>query len=211
MPKFNPSAAKLIAVESFFINHRPITAHSIKDLEKLLPTAAGIPGMQVKDYLTALVDENKIRVEKIGSGNWYWCFKGDEKKKKENELKGCEKEARALEGKTHDLKSEINREKEQKEGQDAEKAERASRVDEIQRLTEEKSALEKELASYADNDPAQIEHMKELMLLMKTAANVHTDNIYVIEAFMKQAGMLSCDITAFKDSLGIPEEIEDIE
>jgi len=51
-----------------------------------LPAAAGISGMQVKDYLTALVDENKIRVEKIGSGNWYWCFRGDEKRQKEVEL-----------------------------------------------------------------------------------------------------------------------------
>lgn len=42
--------------------------------------------MQVKDYLTALVDDNKIRVEKIGSGNWYWCFRGDEKRQKEGEL-----------------------------------------------------------------------------------------------------------------------------
>ncbi len=42
--------------------------------------------MQVKDYLTALVDDNKVRVEKIGSGNWYWCFRGDEKKLKEGEV-----------------------------------------------------------------------------------------------------------------------------
>ncbi|KAF3920687.1 hypothetical protein ABW21_db0208380 [Orbilia brochopaga] len=198
MPKFNPSAAKLIAVEAFFINHRPITAHSIKDLEKLLPTSAGIPGMQVKDYLTALVDENKIRVEKIGSGNWYWCFQGDEKKKKENELKGWQKEVKSLEGKIQDLNCH-------------EKAERAAAMDEIQRLTAEKAQLEKEITLYADNDPALMDYLKELVLLMKAAANVHTDNIYAIESFMKQAGMLSCDITAFKSSLGIPEEIEDIE
>lgn len=38
--------------------------------------------MQVKDYLQALQDDNKIRVEKIGSGNWYWSFPSDEKKSK---------------------------------------------------------------------------------------------------------------------------------
>ncbi|KAJ6255815.1 hypothetical protein Dda_9425 [Drechslerella dactyloides] len=210
-PKFNPSAAKLIAVESFFVNHRPITAHCIKDLEKLLPTAAGIPGMQVKDYLTALVDENKIRVEKIGSGNWYWCFKGDEKKKKQNELRGWEKEVKALEGKTQDLEGEIDQEREQKEGDGSEKAERAAIMDEIQQLTREKSTLEKELASYADNDPAHIEYLNELIALMKTAANLYTDNIYAMEGFMKRAGMLSADIAAFKGSLGIPEELDDVE
>lgn len=42
--------------------------------------------MQVKDYLQALSDDNKIRVEKIGSGNWYWSFPADEKKAKDAAL-----------------------------------------------------------------------------------------------------------------------------
>ncbi|KAI5307861.1 hypothetical protein KEM55_007214, partial [Ascosphaera atra] len=35
--------------------------------------------MQVKDYIQALHDENKIHVEKIGSGNWYWVWANEEK------------------------------------------------------------------------------------------------------------------------------------
>jgi hypothetical protein len=42
--------------------------------------------MHVKDYLQALADDNKIRVEKIGSGNWYWSFLSDEKKAKDTAL-----------------------------------------------------------------------------------------------------------------------------
>jgi hypothetical protein len=42
--------------------------------------------MHVKDYLQALADDNKIRVEKIGSGNWYWSFPSDEKKAKDAAL-----------------------------------------------------------------------------------------------------------------------------
>lgn len=61
-------------------------AHSIKDLEKAIPQVASINGMQVKDYLQSLSDDNKIRVEKIGSGNWYWSFPSDEKKAKEAAL-----------------------------------------------------------------------------------------------------------------------------
>jgi len=72
--------------------------------------------MQVKDYLTALVDENKLRVEKIGSGNWYWCFKGDEKRKKENEVLGWRKEVEALEIKAGSMREEIEREQDTKEG-----------------------------------------------------------------------------------------------
>ncbi|KAH9860495.1 hypothetical protein J1614_011826 [Plenodomus biglobosus] len=42
--------------------------------------------MHVKDYLQALSDDSKIRVEKIGSGNWYWSFPSDEKKAKDTAL-----------------------------------------------------------------------------------------------------------------------------
>lgn len=52
--------------------------------------------MQVKDYLQVLSDDNKIRVEKIGSGNWYWSFPSDEKKAKDNDLsKAWEENAKA--------------------------------------------------------------------------------------------------------------------
>ena len=53
---------------------------------------ASINGMQVKDYLQALSDENRIRVEKIGSGNWYWSFPSDEKMAKEAALEKAQEE-----------------------------------------------------------------------------------------------------------------------
>jgi hypothetical protein len=48
--------------------------------------------MHVKDYLQALADDNKIRVEKIGSGNWYWSFPSDEKKAKDTALEKAQNE-----------------------------------------------------------------------------------------------------------------------
>ncbi|RVD83611.1 uncharacterized protein DFL_007992 [Arthrobotrys flagrans] len=211
MPKFNPSTAKLLLVEAFF-STPPITPHSIKDLEKSLPTAAGISSMQVRDYLAALVDDNKIRVEKIGSGNWYWCFKGDEKRQMENEVKGLEKEVRGLEGRVGEVKQEIEGEEEKNWGGGEEKAKRAKMMKDLQTLSKEKAELEKELALYADNDPAHIDRLRELLLLLKTAANEHTNNIYSIDSYLKgTAGMISSDIAAFKASLGIPEELEEVE
>ena len=40
--------------------------------------------MQIKDLITELTDENKVKVEKIGSGNWYWCWAGEEARDKKN-------------------------------------------------------------------------------------------------------------------------------
>lgn len=75
---------KVTSILAWF--HKTAQAHSIKDLEKTLPQVSSISSMQVKDYLQALSDDNKIRVEKIGSGNWYWSFPSDEKKAKDNAL-----------------------------------------------------------------------------------------------------------------------------
>jgi hypothetical protein len=48
--------------------------------------------MHVKDYLQVLADDNKIRVEKIGSGNWYWSFPSDEKRAKDAALEKAQDE-----------------------------------------------------------------------------------------------------------------------
>lgn len=77
-PKIQPNTQKAATILAWF--HKTAQAHSIKDLEKTLPQVSGVNGMQVRDYLQALSDDNKIRVEKIGSGNWYWSFPSDEKK-----------------------------------------------------------------------------------------------------------------------------------
>lgn len=75
---------KVVAILAWF--HETAKAHSVKDLEKILPRVATINSMQVKDYLQALLDDSKICVEKIGNGNWYWSFPNDEKKTKDAAL-----------------------------------------------------------------------------------------------------------------------------
>lgn len=67
-------------------------AHTLKDLEKSLPSAAGISGMLVKDYIAALVADSLLMVEKIGSGNWYWSFPADTKRQKTSMLEQVRKE-----------------------------------------------------------------------------------------------------------------------
>ncbi len=67
---------------TWFRNSR--TCHTLKDLESELPKVASINKMLVKDVIKELTDENKVRVEKIGSGNWYWCWAGEEAQEKKN-------------------------------------------------------------------------------------------------------------------------------
>ena len=105
-PKSQPNAQKAAAILAWF--HRTAQAHSIKDLEKTLPQVSSISGIQVKDYLQALSDDNKIRVEKIGSGNWYWSFPSDEKKAKDAALSKAQDEYSKANAIVFELQSKVD-------------------------------------------------------------------------------------------------------
>ncbi|KAF6235733.1 hypothetical protein HO173_005928 [Letharia columbiana] len=112
-PKTLPPIAKQNLILTYLHNSR--TAHSIKELEKALPSVASINGMQVKDYLQALSDEGKIRVEKIGSGNWYWSFLSEEKKSRDNVLGMLKEELAKVEASLGELEEKL-REASEKRG-----------------------------------------------------------------------------------------------
>jgi hypothetical protein len=105
-PKIQPNPQKTASILAWF--HKTAQAHSIKDLEKTLPQVSSINGMQVKDYLQALSDDNKIRVEKIGSGNWYWSFPVDEKKAKDAALKKAQEEYEKASATVTDLQAKVD-------------------------------------------------------------------------------------------------------
>jgi peptidoglycan hydrolase CwlO-like protein len=64
--------------------------------------------MHVKDYLQALSDDNKIRVEKIGSGNWYWSFLSDEKKAKDAMLSKAQEEYNKINATVAELQAKVD-------------------------------------------------------------------------------------------------------
>jgi hypothetical protein len=105
-PKITANAAKQALILAWF--HKTAVAHNIKDLEKALPSVGSISGMHVKDYLQSLSDDNKIRVEKIGSGNWYWSFPSDDKKSKELALEKAQDEYTKASAVVADLQARVD-------------------------------------------------------------------------------------------------------
>jgi hypothetical protein len=81
-PKGVSPAEKLEKILRYF--RQSGTCHTLKDLESALPSAASVHKMQIKDLIKELTDEDKVKVEKIGSGNWYWCWAGEEARDKKN-------------------------------------------------------------------------------------------------------------------------------
>lgn len=144
--------------------------------------------MQVKDYLQALSDENKIRVEKIGSGNWYWSFASEEKAAKEAVL-GKVKEERERAGRAvEELKRKVEdaqREREEDGDMLMEGEGREGLQATLKELTGEIEGLRCELSGYSENDPVEVERKRQRMGKCRGEAEKWTEQIQSMEGWFK--------------------------
>jgi hypothetical protein len=165
-----------------------MSVYTLKELEKLLQSVASITQMQVKEYLQALQDENLIRVEKIGSGNWYWCFMSDAKKIKENTLNGLKaaesKLVASIAETERQIEEEMARHVEDDEMLEDGGMDRKALLEAHGVLLREMETLDRELACYSDNDPAEVLRKVEETKRLKDSAIRWTDNIESIESFL---------------------------
>jgi len=165
-----------------------MAVYTLKELERLLQSVASINQMQVKEYLQALQDENLIRVEKIGSGNWYWCFMSDAKKIKENTLNGLKAEESKLVASIAEterqFEGEMARRVEDDEMLEDGGMDRKALLEAHGVLLKEMEALDRELACYSDNEPAEVLRKVEETKRLKDSAIRWTDNIESIESFL---------------------------
>lgn len=161
--------------------------YTLKELEKSLQSVASINGMQVKEYLQALQDENQIRVEKIGSGNWYWCFLSDAKKQKGNIYNSLKAEEQKLKNGVAEVQTAFDLEV-QNRAKDDQSAEASGHTRDAllgthEELTAQLAGLDQGLACFSESDPATLEAKAEETKRLKDSAIRLTDNIYAMESF----------------------------
>lgn len=161
--------------------------YTISQLEKTLPSIASIAQMQVKEYIQALTDESLIRCEKIGSGNWYWCFLSDAKKRKENVINGlrCE-EGKLVEGIKEAEKGIVEEMVKQQEDEEMlveGGIDRKMLLEMYEGLVREREGLDRELAMFCDNDPVEVVRKVEETKGLKESAMKWTDNIEMMYGF----------------------------
>ncbi|TLD39202.1 meiotic nuclear division protein 1 [Venturia nashicola] len=191
-PKSLPPAAKQALIVQWI--QKSGTVHSFKDLEKALPGVASINGMQVKEYIQAITDENLIRVEKIGSGNWYWSFLSDEKIRKEQALEKAlaDKEKAAVTVTELQLKvDEAGAEREDDEDDMLMEGggDRKTMTLKHAELEKDLAKLRVELAAYKDNDPMEVENQRKAIVKDKLEVERYTEQIQAMEGwFKKQVG-----------------------
>lgn len=207
-PKNGPPAAKQALILQWF--HKSLTAHSLKELEKALPTACSISGMQVKDYLQALLDDSQIRVEKIGSGNWYWSFVSDAKKDKQRMMSGLKEEETkllaTLDSTDRDLALEEDKRMDGEEmlvdGDGADGMDRKQLLKAKEVMMAEKIKLETALMGYKENDPTEVLRKQKQTQKLRESAERWTDNIDGLMTYLKKsAGMDKSQIAAAMEQL----------
>ena len=81
---------KLTAIQQLMMESNDVW--TLKELEKECPKKKGIPSMTVKDILQELCDCDMVSFDKIGSGNFYWCFASDACNRRKVELEKLEKQ-----------------------------------------------------------------------------------------------------------------------
>lgn len=161
--------------------------------------------MQVKDYLQALSDENMIRVEKVGSGNWYWSFPSDAKKAKEDALEKVQEEY----NKANTIVTELQAKVDEAGAARAEDEDmlmgmgRNSSVDRVPLLTavgcdrktlitkhadltKELEKLRQELAAYSEQDPVEMEKKRNETQLSRNEVEKYTDQVLSMEGWLKE-------------------------
>jgi predicted nucleic acid-binding Zn-ribbon protein len=158
------------------------TCHTLKDLEKSLPSVASIPGIQVKEYIQALLDEDKLRVEKIGSGNWYWCFASDGKHECERQVVRVKREVEKARKSCTDAEGALAAESTRRQLE-------ADPGDECEALANKKAELEAEvvaLRAMQQSEGRSARQLQQELGEFRQQAMQWTDNIYILEEYMRR-------------------------
>ncbi|EAY18678.1 Mnd1 family protein [Trichomonas vaginalis G3] len=194
---------KLMAMQELMMESADIW--TLKDLERDCPKKKGITAMSVKEVLQELCDNDLVSFEKIGSGNFYWCFPSEafnKRKVRENKLNASISE---VEQEIQQLQKEIQ---ELEPGR--EPCEERTKLDsEISTFSQQLSEIQKECSKYEQFDPAQIKKTQEQIQLAKDAANRWTDNIFVLKSWATKT--YNIEGKAFNDSFQIPEDFDYVE
>ena len=150
----------------------------MKDVERAA-ARRGVVSQTVKDVVQSLVDDDLVHVDKIGTSNWYWAFPGEATNNARSALANAEATKEALEGEKNALTKEVNKEK--KKNPVTDKHERTSAA--LASAKESNAALKDELETFSSSNPETVEATRAGAEISKRAANVWTDNVFMMKSW----------------------------
>lgn len=137
--------------------------------------------MQVKEHLQALSDESKIRVEKIGSGNWYWSFLSEEKKDRQKMLGKLGEEKEKIDVTIDELQARLYQAAGKRDdGEDG----REGLLTQHAQLMEELLVLKDKLNEFRDGDPEELVKKKSEIKRYEEKTGQWVDNLDLLESWL---------------------------
>lgn len=175
---------------------------TLKDLERDCPKKKGITAMSVKEILQELCDNDLVSFEKIGSGNFYWCFPSEAFNRRKV-LEG------KLEAQISELEAEIS-------GYQAEIADLEPGREPCQERTELDAIIEQfsrqlaeikaETSKYDSLNPEAIRKTQEQTKFALESANRWTDNVYTLKSWIVKT--YGFNPTQFDEQFGLGDNFD---
>ncbi|EPZ35975.1 meiotic nuclear division protein 1 [Rozella allomycis CSF55] len=174
----------------------------LKELEKIAPKQKGIVMQSVKEVLQALVDDNLVQGEKIGTSNYFWSFPSSARHLRTTKLETLREQISRIDNQLKDLDKEIGVAKVGKDQSET----RTVKLNELLILENEKKRIEKELDSFKELDPEAFEKNKQNSENLSQKINTWTDNIYALQSYCSKT--FNIDGVSFLKQFEIPDDLE---
>ncbi|KAG4300942.1 hypothetical protein PCK1_002641 [Pneumocystis canis] len=199
-------AEKRLRLEELF--HESKEFFQLKEIEKKGYQEKKIMLQSIKDILQSLVDDGIVKMDKIGTSNYFWSFPSEAKQSRQNRITSMEKQLETLQTEAQTLQNQINQEMNQREDSQL----RTSLLKNVAEKEKLHMEIVKKLERYHDSDPTVIEAKEKAIQIAKNAANrwtgmnfrfIHLIIIYCVNELMVQKELLA-------SQFNIPEDLDNI-
>jgi hypothetical protein len=177
----------------------------LKDLEKIAPKTKGIVTQSVKEVLQSLVDDDLVKMEKIGTSNYFWSFPSAALQARKNKIAQLNKELSQL-TQAHDQSCNIIS---QLESERPDTEESVMLQQELSTLDQFNKSYQKELEKYKEMDPDLFEAKKAQLKKFATSINQWTENIFILQSHC--SNKFNIEKSAFATQFEISEDMDYVE
>ncbi|OQR85615.1 meiotic nuclear division protein [Achlya hypogyna] len=186
------------------IYHESLDVFNLKEVEKI-GSKAGVVLQTIKDVNQALVDDNLVDTDKIGSGNYFWSFPSKVAQQRKRKLEDLEARRDEVKAKLAHVTASIEKHKSLQTQTD----DRAERLAHLATLKGQIDEMQKKLVLLQENDPDILKKLDAKIKIAKEGVDRWTDNIFNMKSWVIKKN--SCSSAEVEKWLGIPEDFDYIE
>eukprot|EP00611_Tribonema_gayanum_P001393 TRINITY_DN1100_c3_g1_i1.p1 TRINITY_DN1100_c3_g1~~TRINITY_DN1100_c3_g1_i1.p1 ORF type:complete len:203 (-),score=81.38 TRINITY_DN1100_c3_g1_i1:442-1050(-) len=174
---------------------------NLKELEKHAGRA-GIVTNTVKDVNAELVNDGIVDSDKIGASNFFWAFPSKALLTHVNNIASLKEQIESTQASLEDTK----RKGEELRGTRVDCGERRAKLQRLAEEREREAALRADAEQLKENDPKELERVRAEVEGARERANLWTDNLWAIKAFMvKKQGLTGKEVDRM---LGLKEDFD---